>query len=137
MTIIICCCNNAVNAVVPPELYTNFGIASSSLADMFTATSNVILDDTNIRLNEQSIKFDLLWSAIGRACPPNVFSNDPVNMKLLEKYVRTSGYYDIKNMYTRELSYLFYLQHTDIVIIFNTRSRSQIEILYVDFFLFA
>ena len=91
MTIIICCCNNAVNAVVPPELYTNFGIASSSLADTFTATSNVILDDTNIRLNEQSIKFDLLWSAIGRACPPNVFSNDPVNMKLLEKYVRTSG----------------------------------------------
>ena len=78
-----------------------------------------------------------MWSAIGRACPPNVFSNDPVNMKLLEKYVRTSGYYDIKNMYTRELSYLFYLQHTDIVIIFNTRSRSQIEILYVDFFLFA
>ena len=91
MTIIICCCNNAVNAVVPPELYANFGIASSSLADTFTATSNVILDDTNVRLNEQSIKFDLLWSAIGRACPPNVFSNDPVNMKLLEKYVRTSG----------------------------------------------
>ncbi len=82
---------HGVRAMVPTHLYSNFGIASSNLANTFSATSNIVLDDYNIMLDAQSVKFDLIWSAIGRACPPNVFSDNAANAQLLEQYVRTSG----------------------------------------------
>ena len=82
-----------VGALVPRELYKNFGIASQNLANTFSSTSSIFIDDgTSYDFADHELEFDLLWSAIGRACPRYVFTNNNSgNMALLENYVRTSG----------------------------------------------
>ena len=87
------CLFQPVGALVPPELYRTFGIASQNLAGTFSSTSSIFIDDgPSLDFIEQKLEFDLLWSAISRACPPYVFTNNNNgNMVLLENYVRTGG----------------------------------------------
>ena len=87
------CFFQPVGALVPPELYRSFGIASQNLANTFSSTSSIFIDDgPSLDFIEQKLEFDLLWSAITRACPLYVFTNNNNgNMVLLENYVRTGG----------------------------------------------
>ncbi len=87
------CFFQPVGALVPPELYRSFGIASQNLASTFSSTSSIFIDDgPSLDFIEQKLEFDLLWSAITRACPLYVFTNNNNgNMVLLENYVRTGG----------------------------------------------
>ena len=88
------CLFQSVGALVPPELYRTFGITVTEKFSgyFFQHFLDFIDDGPSLDFIEHKLEFDLLWSAISRACPPYVFTNNNNgNMVLLENYVRTGG----------------------------------------------